>query len=110
MHAVFTIPELTQAIVENVVQTRTDGDRRAILRVQHRFSTLTNESWEDLKSLGLTARTFREPCLDAVWRTQTSLVPLLRSVGVVARSPEHPASYVQDEYVRDVLLALTFLD
>ncbi|KAJ7137056.1 hypothetical protein C8R44DRAFT_538657, partial [Mycena epipterygia] len=35
-------------------------------------------SRRNLVSLARTCQTFRDPALDAVWHTQTSLVPLLK--------------------------------
>ena len=80
-HRIFAIPELVDTVVENVVtlsQDRWQG--------RHRFSDMTLGSWDDLKALSLTSRTFRDPCLNAMWYCQTSLVPLLRSAAATSET------------------------
>lgn len=112
MHSVFTIPELVQTIVESTVERRSRVHR--VLHPpqdDHTLSDLTRDSWNALKALRLTSKAFQEPCLDAMWHFQTSLVPLFKSVGIVVtnvlEAPD-PASGATAGYVRTLPSLLVY--
>lgn len=85
MHRVLCIPELVGQIVD---MTAAELEHYHIglqwfKTMGHEEPTPGPDRLRDLESLGLTARIWREPTLDAIWHTQYSLAPLLRSVGAV---------------------------
>ena len=112
MHAVFTIPELVQTIVESTVDRRSRIHRVLYPpKDDHTLSDLTRDSWNALKALRLTSKAFQEPCLDAMWHCQTSLVPLFKSVGIVVtnvfEAPD-PATGATAGYVRTMTPLLVY--
>ncbi|TCD66084.1 hypothetical protein EIP91_001842 [Steccherinum ochraceum] len=86
MHSLFLITELVEHIVASMAKVeRPDPDNLCHCLIQ----SLTPDAAKDIRSLGLTARLFRDPTLDALWRVQSSLAPLFRSVGAVG-PPQTP--------------------
>ncbi|KAH8090994.1 hypothetical protein BXZ70DRAFT_489009 [Cristinia sonorae] len=82
MHQVFCISEIAERFVENLVQ-RSLKQQPEDDSTRLDFIALDLHSYYAIRSLGMASRVFREPCLDAIWHTQISLVPLLRSVGAI---------------------------
>ena len=85
MHPMFTIPELVERIVFFVSTLPEDTSRITKRSSRSSSGYLPPGAYVDIVSLGLTASLFREPSLDQIWRTQTSLIPLLRSVMPISR-------------------------
>ena len=86
MHRLFLIPELVEVIVEYLVLFDGSFDSRD----KTSFTGLLPESYKDVKSVGLAARVFREASLNAIWCRTYSLVPILRSAGIVSMpAPVH---------------------
>ena len=102
MHRFFSIPELVAAIVEYTI-VRVDKELDPYpLAPTLELCDITIESWKNLRALHSTSRAFREPCLNAVWQQQTSLIPLLRSVRAIVRD-----TATKNEYVRPLRLTFT---
>lgn len=87
MHKLFSVPELVEAIVEQSVE-RVRADAFWDYSLALVTCNITITSWETLKALNSTSKLFRNPCLNAIWQHQTSLVPLLRSANVVSEQIE----------------------
>lgn len=102
MHKLFCVAELVELIVQNV--TVLTSPRK---RSRTHLSLLHPVSYKDVKSLGLTAKVFREPSLNAIWReAQCSLFPLLRAIDLVGGNRKH--GYVRPSFcLLSVSLALT---
>ncbi|TCD62915.1 hypothetical protein EIP91_006242 [Steccherinum ochraceum] len=86
MHKIFLIPELVSAIVD-FVATPVIVDDEVHMPMHREGSPLTGmneESLTNLQSLSLTSKIFREACLDCMWHTQCTLIPLMRSVNAMA--------------------------
>lgn len=100
MHRFFSIPELVAAIVEySVVRQNEESDPHP-LATTLKFCDITIESWKTLKALHSTSRAFREPCLNAVWQQQTSLIPILRSVRrAIVRDTAKKNEYVRPSHL-----------
>ncbi|KAH8090993.1 hypothetical protein BXZ70DRAFT_489004 [Cristinia sonorae] len=82
MHKVFEIPELVDLIVQCLVVYTPIPLKYRPTPV---LSCLTTDAYREIIAVGQTARLFRNPSLNALWRVQISLIPLLRSVGLVTR-------------------------
>lgn len=96
MHRFFFISELVEIIVEALAEWSFPPPTN----MHHKLNGLWTP---DVESFGLTSRLFREPCLNATWRKQYSLVPLLRSVGVVGEiSPWDYTGTDTRIFVRDI--------
>ncbi|KAH8091046.1 hypothetical protein BXZ70DRAFT_491755 [Cristinia sonorae] len=80
MHRIFLINELLELIVHQVPDSQQDS--------VHTWELLSHER-HDIESLSLTSRMFRELCLDVLWQTQYSLLPLFRSVGITVVVPNY---------------------
>ncbi|KAH8103100.1 hypothetical protein BXZ70DRAFT_772036 [Cristinia sonorae] len=75
MHILFTIPELVEPIVKHLI---VPGSRFS--KKSSELSYLSDDAYRDITAVGQTARLFRESSLDAIWRVQISLLPLMRAV------------------------------
>ncbi|TCD62907.1 hypothetical protein EIP91_006234 [Steccherinum ochraceum] len=56
-------------------------------------------AYQVLKALSLTAITFREHCLNEIWDTHYSIIPLLRSIDVIEEDPDSQQQYYLRQYV-----------
>ena len=90
MHRLFYINELVDHIVGCATQTQGKLERLDDFRSSslHGLNGLSYDAHRDLKALSLTNKIFREPCLKASWRRQSSLIPLFRALGIVSYEPE----------------------
>lgn len=84
MHPLFAIAELVGFIVLQLAPSDDDVITNSFQPVH--FTCLDQDSYHALTSLGLTASVFREASLDALWRNQCTLVPLLRASGMNTRT------------------------
>ncbi|KAH8090990.1 hypothetical protein BXZ70DRAFT_488136 [Cristinia sonorae] len=80
MHRLFAIPELVDLVVESLADPPSCSERKFL---STNASYLDRYAYEDVKAVGQTARLFREATLDVIWKTQSSLTPLLRSIADV---------------------------
>ncbi|KAH8101432.1 hypothetical protein BXZ70DRAFT_1064014 [Cristinia sonorae] len=103
MHRVFYVAELVELMVEAAV----DRDTTYIQDHGHLapLHPLPRASFAAITSLALTCKLFREPCLNAMWHTQISLVPLFRSVGAVM---EYEREYILRRPLHEDYSALLF--
>lgn len=109
MHRVFTVSELVELIVENVAgHERLTRSRRE--SDEPNLSGLSSTVYRDVTSLALTASLFREGSLNAIWHTQHSLLPLLRSADAVihVRRRDPVDGWFIEDYVRAAALSLVF--
>lgn len=64
------------------------------------FNDVLTRSWVTLKALSLTSKVFQEPCSNAIWHTQISLIPLLRSIDILEESTTLEEWGLETKYVR----------
>lgn len=108
MHRALYITEIVESILQEIAAQVTSADPGE----RHRHTGLTRDAYKTIRSLGSMARVFYEPCLDAMWHTQTSLVPLLRSIDIIKTHLEPDIgwwTYVR-ESIDDSTLTLTRFD
>lgn len=105
MHRLFTIPELVDVVVHCLAPRNDTAEPRSTaapgIPSGSNLTGLPSDTWRDVTSLGLTASLFRESALNAIWHTQHSLLPLLRSVDVADIGDDQPdGRYVRRPAVR----------
>ncbi|TCD66294.1 hypothetical protein EIP91_001585 [Steccherinum ochraceum] len=81
MHKIFLISELFSVIVSHVAPDDIIGDTWNLRNRPSEshfglapLTTMDEGSWSNIKALSLTARLFRESCLDSMWHTQHTLI------------------------------------
>lgn len=77
MHRALLIPEIVLHIVAMAAEELDQPFSVLSGSVAPYITKKIASTYDDLRSLGLTARLFREPTLDIIWSTQYSLRPLL---------------------------------